>query len=409
MIEAQQTHPHDTHLRRSAKAYRRVTLALVAAGFTTFALLYCVQPLMPVFAADYQISPTMSSLSLSISTATIAIGMLIMGPVSDAIGRKNVMAVSLFTVSLLAIASGFAPNWTSFLAIRAVEGLVLAGVPAIGMAYLAEEVHPQDLGSAMGLYIAGNSFGGLTGRVLSGVLVDLTDSSKVALAAIGVLALLSAVVFVWALPPSRHFVAERDISVAKLFAAFAAHLSDRVLLCLFIMGFLLMGSFVTVYNYAGFRLLEPPFDLGQAAAGIIFLVYLVGGPSSAWFGRLSARMGMGFMLMAGIGSMVFGLFVSLASNLIVFAIGLAFVTGGFFGAHAIASGWVSRRAIVARGQAASLYLFAYYFGSSFVGSSGGEFWTLGGWPGIVLLVAALLSVAAGIGLSLKKNEKLNSI
>jgi len=406
MIEAPKTHLEETHLRRNSKAYRRVTLALVAAGFTTFALLYCVQPLMPVFAADYQISPTMSSLSLSISTATIAIGMLIMGPVSDAIGRKNVMTVSLFVVSLLSIASGFASNWPSFLAIRAIEGLALAGVPAIGMAYLAEEVHPQDLGSAMGLYIAGNSLGGLTGRVLSGVLVDLTDSARVALAAIGILGVLSALVFLWALPPSRHFMAERDISVRKLLTAFADHLSDRVLLSLFILGFLLMGSFVTVYNYAGFRLLEPPFELGQAAAGIIFLVYLIGSPASAWFGRLSGRMGQGVMLMAGIGSMLFGLFITPAANLIVFAIGLAFVTGGFFGAHSIASSWVSRRAIVARGQAASLYLFAYYFGSSLIGSSGGEFWSLGGWPGIVLLVAALLSLAAVIGYTLKKSEKI---
>jgi YNFM family putative membrane transporter len=400
-----QTQACKTYLRRNTPAYRRVTLALVAAGFTTFALLYSVQPLMPVFSERFGVTPAVSSLSLSVTTAMLAAGMLIMGPISDAFGRKNVMAFSLFGVAILSILSAFAPDWTSLLVIRALEGLALAGVPAIGMAYLAEEVHPQDLGAAMGLYIGGNAYGGLAGRVLSGVLVDLTHSAGVALAAIGLLGLLAAIIFSLALPPSRYFLPERGLSWRGRARAFAQHLSDPGLALLFAIGFLLMGSLVTIYNYTSYRLLVPPFALSQAAAGAVFLVYLVGGPASAWFGRLSGRIGRGPMLLAGICLMLAGIFVTLSNLLLVYVIGLCLITMGFFGGHAVASGWVSRRATVARAQAASLYLFFYYLGSSTIGSFGGIFWSRAGWPGIVALVTMLLCVAAVIGLYLRKMER----
>jgi YNFM family putative membrane transporter len=399
-----QTEPSKIYLRRGTPAYRRVNLALVAAGFTTFALLYCVQPLMPVFSVTFGVEPAVSSLSLSVTTAMLAVGMLIMGPVSDACGRKNVIVFSLLGVGTLSVLSAFAPNWTSLLVVRALEGLALAGVPAIGMAYLAEEMHPQDLAGAMGLYIAGNAYGGLTGRVLTGVLIDLTQSARVALACVGGLGLLAAGVFSMALPASKHFTPERGVSLRHLSQAFAAHLKDPGLAMLFAIGFLLMGGFVTVFNYTSYRLLIAPFYFGQTAASAVFLVYLAGGPASAWFGRIIGRFGLGQMLLSGTALMLAGVLVTLSSNIVVVVIGLSLMTIGFFGGHAIASGWVSRRAIFARAQAASLYLFCYYFGSSLIGSFGGTFWSKAGWPGIVGLVSGLLGIAIAIGFFLRRME-----
>ncbi|MFC6774118.1 hypothetical protein [Methylobacterium gregans] len=79
--------------------------------------------------------------------------------------------------------------------------------------------------------------------------------------------------------------------------------------------------------------------------------------------------------------------------------GVVGVTVGFFVAHAVASGWVGRMAAGAKGHAASLYLLAYYLGSSCLGSAGGLFWTHGGWPAVVAFNAGLLAlalVAAGL-------------
>ena len=198
----------DLFLRARTPGFRRVTLALVAAGFSTYALLYCVQPLLPVFSRDLGVSPTQSSLSLSLTTGTLAVAMLVAGRISDVRGRKPIMAVSLFAVGVLTVACSLAPNWTTLLILRTLTGVALAGVPAVAMAYLAEEVDPSDLGAAMGLYIAGNAYGGMAGRVLTGVLIDVTHSWRLSLGIIGLLGLLAAAVFAVLLPPSRRFVAE---------------------------------------------------------------------------------------------------------------------------------------------------------------------------------------------------------
>ena len=387
----------DLFLSARTPAFRRVTLALVAAGFSTYALLYCVQPLLPVFSHDLGVSPSVSSLSLSVTTGMLAVSMLVAGRISDVRGRKPIMVASLFAVGALTVACAFAPSWGVLLAIRALTGVALAGVPAVAMAYLAEEVNPRDLGTAMGLYIAGNAYGGMLGRVLTGVLIDLTESWRVALAVMGGFGIAAAALFVWLLPTSRRFSPETGVSARHLAASFGTHLRDPALVQLFLAAFLLMGGFVTTYNYLSYRLVDPPFDLSQAFAGAIFLVYLLGGPASAWFGRLGGRHGRGRMMMAAMVLMLLGLLLTATPNLVISIVAIATLTCGFFGAHSIASGWVSRRAETGRAAAASLYLFAYYAGSSVFGSLGGLFWSRFGWPGILGLVTVL--IAAGLWIS----------
>lgn len=395
----------DLFLRASTPDYRKVTAALVAAGFSTYALLYCVQPLLPVFSADLGVSPTVSSLSLSVTTGALALAMLVAGRISDVRGRKPIMAISLFAVGILTVAAAFAPNWTALLLVRALTGVALAGTPAVAMAYLAEEVHPRDLGGAMGLYIAGNAYGGMAGRVLTGILIDVTGSWRLAIGIMGVFGIAAAALFTWLLPPSRRFEAEEGFSLGHLGRAFAGHIAEPGLAKLFLVGFLLMGAFVTAYNYLSYRLIAPPFDLSQAFAGAIFLVYLIGGPASAWFGKLGGRHGRGRMMIAAMVLMLAGLLLTASHNLVVAIVAIATFTCGFFGAHSIASGWVSRRATNARAAAASLYLFAYYAGSSLFGSLGGLFYSRFGWPGIMMLVAGLIALGLMLAFRLMATER----
>jgi YNFM family putative membrane transporter len=54
---------------------------------------------------------------------------------------------------------------------------------------------------------------------------------------------------------------------------------------------------------------------------------------------------------------------------------------------------VSRRAQSAKAQAASLYLFFYYLGSSISGTLGGVFWSRHGWAGVTLMIVMLTAMA----------------
>lgn len=154
------------HIQKGSKDFTKANLALFAAGLCTFANLYITQPLLPVFSDEFGISPATASLSLSIATVILSFSLILFGSLSEAWGRKNIMTVSVIASAVLTLILACSPSFESLLILRAVQGFVLAGVPAIAMAYLGEEMEPSSLGAAMGLYISGNSVGGLVGRIL---------------------------------------------------------------------------------------------------------------------------------------------------------------------------------------------------------------------------------------------------
>ncbi len=160
------------YLVKGTPAFRNASIALFLSGFATFSLLYCVQPLMPLFAHDFNITPAASSLSLSVSTGFLAFAIFCAAAVSERFGRRTLMFASLLGSALCTIASALVPDWHMLLVIRALQGLLLGGVPAVAMTYLAEEIDPRGLGASMGLYIAGNAFGGMAGRVIAGTLAE---------------------------------------------------------------------------------------------------------------------------------------------------------------------------------------------------------------------------------------------
>ncbi|MBU2012517.1 MAG: MFS transporter [Gammaproteobacteria bacterium] len=379
------------HLSRGTPAYRRATFALFCAGFATFALLYCIQPLLPMLAAHFSVSAASSSLAMSLTTLSLAVCLLISGALAESWGRKPVMAAALGLASLLGLASVLVDSWQLLLALRALLGLALSGLPALAMAYVGEEFEPESLPAAMGLYIGGTALGGMLGRLLSGLLSDL-GGWQLALGGIASLGLLALVVFVWLLPPSRHFTAQ-PLSLRILLANFRLHLGNPVLRGLFLQGFLLMGGFVALFNYIGFRLAGEPFGLSSTFIGLLFVVYLGGIFSAGWAGRLVPRFGARKVLRGGVALMLIGVGLCATSWLVSIVLGLGLFTLGFFAAHAVASGQVGSHAKGARAQASALYLCAYYLGSSVVGYGAGYVWDHAGWLPLMTLLAALFVIA----------------
>ncbi|WP_323644779.1 MFS transporter [Pectobacterium versatile] len=388
------------YITRGTPQFMRVTLALFSTGLATFALLYCVQPLLPVLSQDFGISPATSSLSLSVSTVMLAFGLLFTGPLSDTIGRKNVMVVSLMLAAICTVICAFMTSWNGVLIMRAMMGLSLSGVAAVAMSYLSEEIHPSVLAFSMGLYISGNSIGGMSGRLVSGVLTDYFPW-RVAIGTIGVLALIAAITFWRILPESRHF-RPGSLRPKTLLLNSKLHWRDAGLPLLFLEGFLLMGAFVTLFNYIGYRLLAPPYLLSQAVVGLLSVVYLTGSYSSPKAGALTARYGRGPVLSIAILLMLAGLGMTALSSLFAIFGGMMLFTAGFFAAHSVASSWIGQRARRAKGQASSMYLFSYYLGSSLAGTLGGFFWHSFGWMGITMFLSALLLLALAVSLILKQ-------
>lgn len=397
--QLQQSTGEPDFIEAGTPAFRRANLAMFFGGFATFAMLYGTQPILPRLSEVFDISPATASLSVSGGMAALAVMLIPASVLSDRYGRGAVMKWSLLLAALTAFASAFAGSFNQLLMLRILLGSVLAGLPAAAMAYLGEELVSNAQGRALGLYIAGNTLGGMSGRFIAAAITDWS-SWRIALAVLGLIGAIAAAIFWRQLPQSRHFRV-REAQLGRLLADGRALFADRALPWLFLSAFLLMGAFVGLYNYLGFRLSEAPFSLGQTELGAIFLLYLVGTWSSAWSGQLADRYGRRRVLWLMIMIAGSGLVATLSSHLPVIVGGVAVFTFGYFGAHTTASGWTSRRAGERRALAAAIYLFGYYLGGSVIGSASGLAWGVAGWPAVVAILGLSTLCALAIAVRLR--------
>ncbi len=394
---------HTTELQAGTSEFRRANWALILGGFACFTLLYGTQPLLPEFTESFGISPTMASLTVSAGTLTLAFLLIPLSMLSDKFGRAPLMKAALLGATAFAWLSAFAPNFEWLVLSRAGVGACIAALPAAAMAYLGEEISASSRGKVMGMYIAGNALGGMFGRFLSAVVTQYS-SWHYGLAALALVGIICTILFWRLLPQARHFKT-RSLAPGELWIDVRRIYADPGLPWLFTTAFLIMGAFVSIYNYLGFRLSEAPYNLGPAAIGTVFLLYALGSASSALAGHLVDQYGRGKIMLAMIGAMALGVLATLDSQLPVIICGLALFTFGYFATHAIASGWVGFRAGERRGLVSALYLSSYYLGSSFLGSTSGPLWTHYRWPGMVVGLMVCVGLVFAIGLYLSRMEK----
>jgi YNFM family putative membrane transporter len=395
--------------RAGTAGYRRVMVAMFAAGMATFVLLYDIQALLPELEAAYDVTPTRATLALSLTTAALAVTLLVAGPLSEVVGRTRLIHLALWSAAAVALASAAAPTWDVLLGLRVLQGVTLAGLPAVATAYLREELHPSVHGRAFGLYIGGTALGGMTGRLVTAPVADAAGW-RWGLAAAACLALASAALVAWLLPASRGFT-PRPRGAAAVARMARAALADRALVALYVLGACAVGALVAVLNALGFRLSSAPYDLSVGTISLVYLVYALGTVSSTVSGRVADRIGRRATIPAGCAVALVGVLLTLSGSLPVVVVGVAALTVGFFCVHGLASGWVTARAHLAgvsTGQAAAFYLFAYYVGSSVFGNLGSAAWSHAGWGGVVALASALLLTVCTMVAVLRRTPALDA-
>jgi YNFM family putative membrane transporter len=395
----------DSRMAPGGPGYRRMSFALFLAGVATFALLYSTQALLPLISGEFGVAASDASWTVSAATGALALFVLPMSALSERFGRRTLMTASLAVAVTVGLLVPFAPSLGTLIALRAVQGAALAGLPASATAYLAEEVRPKALITAIGLFVAGNSVGGMSGRVITGWVAQ-EWGWRAAVAVIGVVAVGCAVAFRLLLPAPRHF-RTGSLRPGVLVRTVRTHLANPLLRRLYAIGALFMTVFGGVYTVIGYRLTEAPFSLPQGVVGSIFLVYLVGTVSASTAGKLVARLGRrGALYLAG-GTTTAGLLLSLSDALGLVLLGLVLITAGFFAGHAVASSAVSHTAKEGRAQASALYQSAYYIGSSAGSTLGAVAFHAGGWSGTVGM--GLLAVLGVVTITVMGSRAARSV
>src|SRR4051794_41685960 len=82
--------PFPQGYRAGEPGFRRASLAIFLAGIAVFAMLYEPQVLLPELARSFGVSSAASTLAVSGATAGLAIGLLVLGPLSDRRRRGRV-------------------------------------------------------------------------------------------------------------------------------------------------------------------------------------------------------------------------------------------------------------------------------------------------------------------------------
>jgi YNFM family putative membrane transporter len=378
---------------KGSRAYGRIILGLAFAGVATFAQLYSTQAVLPILASDLQITAAEAALTISLATVGLAVTVIPWSFLADRIGRVKAMAWGISLATVLGLLVPLSTSFPLLLGLRLLEGMALGGIPAIAIAYLNEEVTKAHTALAAGSYVAGTTLGGLAGRLVAGPVGELWGWRAAALA-VSVLATLAAVAFLVLVPRAQGFTAARAPGLRGAARTLGGHVRNVRLLALYIQAFLMMGGFVAVYNYLGFRLSGVPFGLPATVVSLMFLAYLSGTFTSRWAAGLTIRFGRRNVLLAGLALSTAGLGLTLTPSLPLILAGLVVFTGGFFAAHSIGAGWTGAIASTGRAQAASLYNLAYYLGSSIIGWAGGLLFQSFGWNALAAAVMTLAGLTA---------------
>lgn len=378
-----------------SQSERRTLLVLLVGVAAVFANIYATQPILPVLSADFGVSPARAGLSISAVVLGIAIAALVLGPLSDRIGRKPVMISTSFALVVPTFGAAFATNFDQLLFLRAVQGLLIPGTTAVGIAYIQDHVAPERRGSAMGAYVSATVVGGLIGRMEAAAIADLWGW-RWSFGSLACITLLSAIVMtVWLPGPSFRLDRTAPPPADGLLTAYRGLLQFfrvRRIVGASIVGHALFFTFTGVLTYLSYRLAGQPFNLATGAIGLIYLTYLVGMVVTPWVGKLSDRFGRRAVLAGAIAVIATGAVATAAPRLFVVAIGLMLLSSGMFAAQATATAFVGDNAGPARGGAASFYLLWYYLGATFSPALAGLAWQSAGWTGVLALCLTMLGV-----------------
>jgi len=371
-------------------AILRTLAALFFAGVATFAQLYAPQSLLAPIAMDFVVDPAKAALVVSVATVAVGASVVPWAYVAGRIGRVRAMSISVASAAGLGALVPFAPTFEILLACRAMEGAALGAIPAVAMAYLAEEIRAAHSPRAAGAYVAGTTLGGLAGRAIAGPIAEAADW-RLGMLVVSAVCAGSALCFIALVPRPATPV---PLPETKFGERFRSVLVRPWFLMACVHGFLLAGAFVAMFNYLGFHLEAPPMEVSAAVVSALYFTYLAGTWSSARVGRWVVRHGRRRLLSASLLTMAAGVVLTVPPWLPTIIVGLAAVAAGFFAANALVAGWVPTMAPEAGGEASALYTLSTYLGSSVLGWAVGVVFAAWGWVGAAAALVALVALAA---------------
>ena len=374
-------------------------LAVCLCGVFAFIDLYATQPLLPLFTRLFHASKAAVGLTVSASTLGVALSAPFFGAFAERLSRKRVIVWSIVALAVPTLLAATSPSLHALIFWRFMQGLIMPGIFAITITYIAEEWPPQSVALVMSVYISGTALGGFTGRIISGLATERL-SWHWGFVILGLMTLAgSLIVARWLPHESRPRHAEAEGGLRGQLKGMARHIRNPRLVATFAVGFNILFALVGIFTYITFYLAAPPFGLSTEALSYLFIVYLIGLVVTPFAGYMIGHVGLRTGVAGAIGLSFAGALLTLSHSLVVVIAGLALLCTGVFISQASATSYLREAAPAgARASAAGLYLSCYYIGGTVAGVVPSYLWSIGKWPACVAFIAVLQVVTLGIAL-----------
>ena len=377
------------------RAAANVTIVMCIAAAAIFSDMYITQPVLPLLSAEFGISPAVAGLSISAVVFCIALSSGFYGVLSDRVNRKTLMVTACALLVLPTLLCALAPNFSTLLVLRAAQGLLIPGITVVAVAYIGDLIAPAHVGRVVSLYIAATVVGGLSGRVISGMIASVFNWHG-AFVFFAITTALTALLMWRVLPADSrpHHLRHQHTRARELFVS----LRTRNLLGAFVIGMCAMFGFIGVFTYLPYYLTHAPFNLSQGIVSLAYVTYAAGVVVSPLAGRWSQFYSRRRLMGIGIVCAIFGIALTGLPVLWSVIAGLIFLNLGMFTAQALAPAYVNTRAARAKGSASAAYNTFYYTGAVLGSFLPGLAWQHFGWWGVIAAccIAMLIALCADV-------------
>ncbi|MGB2571257.1 multidrug effflux MFS transporter [Micromonospora citrea] len=231
-------------------------------------------PALPAIVADFQTTSAAVQLTLTGTLAGLAVGQLLIGPLSDAVGRRTPLIAGITLHVVASLLCAVAPNVAVLGGLRVVQGLGIAAASVVAMAVVRDLFSGAAFATLLSRLLLVMGAAPILAPTLGGALLRWTDwrGVFVALAAFGVLlVVVAALGLPETLPPARR----RRGGVVATLTVYGSLLRDRTFVGLVLVAGLAMAALFAYVAGSSF-VLQEQYGLDEQQFGFAFGAGAVG-------------------------------------------------------------------------------------------------------------------------------------
>jgi len=246
----------------------RFLAAVAMAFFATQGTALMLAPLLVAIAADFDTSVAVAGQVATATFAAWAVSVVSVGPLSDSFGRRPVALTGLSLLSISVLASAFAPNLGTLMALRVLTGLGGGMIPPNGMAAVVDVVPQARRAKIVGGLIAFTTLSSVIGVPLVALAADL-GGWRISFVTVGSL-LAACAVLNWFWFPRGEVTRDRSFS---FFSRYRSLLALPVLRAILAANFAQRIAFMGMFSYLATYMID---DYGMSVGAVALPLASVG-------------------------------------------------------------------------------------------------------------------------------------